>query len=206
MYQDQTHDHRRAVASIGCSALTFVPSVVCELEVRPRVAGHSRTRSFPPAQSVQAPTQGKPSNPAPRRKGRVLCRLQGSRQVTVSIPFRRPGPVDDTVAASKAGDLTHFSVAQFKIEQCKIFLQSLSFARARDDDNRLLDKPAQTNLGRTLAVGLTYFFQHLVAYGIAASDRAIGDYRHFMFATGRDDLVLIQKRMAFDLIADQRLP
>src|SRR5262245_29136265 len=92
---------------------------------------------------------------------------------TVSIPFRRPRPVDDTSAARKAGDFTHFGVAQFKIEQCKILLQPLMFARTRDHDDALLDQPAQTNLGRTLAVSLANSFQHFVAYGIASSDRAI---------------------------------
>ena len=102
-------------------------------------------------------------------------------------------------------DLAHFGVAQFEIEQREVLFQPLDLAGARNDDDTLLDQPAQTNLRGGLAMRLADLFEHLVALGAAARDRAIGDNRHAVLAAGRDHLVLIEKRMAFDLVADQRL-
>ena len=65
-------------------------------------------------------------------------------------------------------------------------------------------KPAKTYLCRRLAMSFADFLEHLVACGTAARNGAVRDDRHAILAARRNDLVLIQERMAFDLIADQR--
>ncbi len=88
-----------------------------------------------------------------------------------------------------------------EIEYREIFLQSPHFAGARDDDDTLLDQPAQADLRRALVVRHTDLFQHRVALGAAARDRAIGDDGDAVRLAGRDHFALVEKRMVFDLIA-----
>src|SRR5262245_8985678 len=105
----------------------------------------------------------------------------------------------------QTSDLAHLGIAQFEIDYVKVFLKPLYPARARNDDNSLLNEPAQANLCRALAVSLANLFQYFVAWGATARDRTIGHDRHPVPATCADDLVLVQEGVAFDLIADQGL-
>ncbi len=66
-------------------------------------------------------------------------------------------------------------------------------------------QPPEADLRRRLPVGLADFLQYFVAFGAAARDRAVGNDSHLVLAACGNDLVLIQERMAFDLIADQGL-
>ena len=84
-------------------------------------------------------------------------------------------------------------------------LQPLGPAGARDHCNALLHQIAQRDLRGGLSVHLADTFEHFIARHAAARDRAIGDDRDAARLTGRDHFVLVEKRMAFDLIADHWL-
>ena len=125
-----------------------------------------------------------------------------------SIPVHAAGigPIDDAaVAAGEPGDLLHLRRAERKIEDRRILRQPLFFAGSRDDDNVLLHEIAQANLRRGLAVCGADPRQKLVISRAAARDRTIGDDRHAVLAAGGDHLRLVEKRMTFDLIANERL-
>src|SRR5262249_55518337 len=122
------------------------------------------------------------------------------------IPIRRPGPIHDASARPRqARYLTHFGIAQFKIEQREILFETLDPACARNDDDALLDQPAKADLRCSLPVRFADPLEQLVTFCAAPWEGAVGDDRHSMLATRPDHLVLIEKRMALDLIADQWL-
>ena len=94
--------------------------------------------------------------------------------------------------------------AQFEIEDLRVFRKPLHFAGAGDDDDVLLHQKAQADLHGGLLVRRADAGEHLVATRVSARDRAIGDHRHAVGATGFDYFRLVEKGMALDLIAHQR--
>src|SRR6516162_10394851 len=96
-------------------------------------------------------------------------------------------------------------MAQFKIEQREILFESLDPACARNDDDSPLHQPAKADLSCSLPVSFADLLKPLVVFCATTRDGAISDNRHSMPAARSDHPVLIEKRVALDLVAGQRL-
>src|SRR5579872_6274813 len=165
---------------------------------KPRVASENEILIF------TSPRWGEVASASERVRGFAILILNS----VTSIPLHAAGigPIDDAAVASRqTRNLLHLSGAEGEIEDRGVFRKPPFLAGARDHDDVLLHQITQTDLRRGLAMRGTDARQKLVVARAAARDRAIGDDRHVMFATGGDHFGLVEKRMAFDLIAHQGL-
>src|SRR6516164_10110198 len=104
---------------------------------------------------------------------------------STSIPFRAKGKIRQPAACgSQLKDFGHFAVGQFEIENVDVLREPFDARGARDRGHVLLHEPAQTNLGRALAMRPSDPAEGLILLDSALRDRAVGDERDAVFRAG----------------------
>ena len=114
---------------------------------------------------------------------------------------RSPGRRDAAsapISAISAGDNSKSKIAKFSVSRSTLLVRGMTTMP------RCTRKRRQT-CAAVLLWSLADAGEHLVVLRAAAGDRAVGDHRHPMRATGGNDFRLVEKRMHLDLVADDRL-
>src|SRR5262249_32486145 len=122
------------------------------------------------------------------------------------VPFWCVRWIDHThVRRIELLELSHLGIRKLEIINVEILLQVLERCGARDGANTLPDQLTHGARRCLFLMRLSNALKSTSPRTLAARNRAICDDRHAVFLAGSKHLVLIDKGMHLDLIADERL-